>query len=165
MVGYGVGDVKLRADRRRGLPLVIKIMEFKAKETVVVNVIGTVKAIGEGQTVDMPFAGMVGSIAGWLEHCGQETSPRRTVASFDPGQSVPTHLLGVISRQQGSPGRPAAGGVVELGEAQTVLGQTIEMGCLDFPAVATKVGIPHVVRHDQQNIGRLGLSPRSKEYC
>jgi hypothetical protein len=60
---------------------------------------------------------------------------------------------------------PTAGGVVELGEAQTVLGQTVEMGCLDFPTVTTKIGIPHVISHDQQNIGWLGLCPSGEENC
>ena len=48
--------------------------------------------------------------------------------------------------------RPAAGGVVELGEAEPVGGEAVEVRCGDLPAVASEVGIAEVVGEDEENI-------------
>jgi hypothetical protein len=61
-------------------------------------------------------------------------------------------LLGIIASEQGGPGWPATGGIVELGEAEPVLGQAVKMRGLDFTAVAPEVGIPHVVRHNEKDV-------------
>ena len=47
----------------------------------------------------------------------------------------------------------ALGGVVELGEAQSVLGQLIEVGGLDLSAVTSDVRVAHVIHHDENEVG------------
>jgi hypothetical protein len=154
MVGDGVGDVELRADRGSRLLFVIEIVGLEPEEPVVVDVVGAVEAVGERQTIDVPFAGMIRAIARGLEYLREKPGPRRAGSPLDSRQTVPTHLLGIIARQQGSPSGPATGGVVKLGEAQTVLGKHVQAGRLDFTAIASQVGITHVVRHNEKDVRR-----------
>ena len=89
----------------------------------------------------MPFAGVIGTITGRLKQLGQQEGPRGTVASLYSRQAVPTDLLGIVTREQGGPSRPASGGVVKLGETEAVFSKLVEMGCFDFTTVATEVGV------------------------
>ena len=66
--------------------------------------------------------------------------------------------MSVESGEEGAPGRPAAGRVVELGESQAVFRHGIEMRCLNFTAVATEVGIAQVISHDEKEVGRFALT-------
>ena len=43
--------------------------------------------------------------------------------------------------------------VFELGEAQTVLGELIEVGGLDLSAVTSDVRVAHVIHHDENEVG------------
>ena len=112
----------------------------------------------------MPFTAHVPSIPARAQRLGNRhhiasqlaAIPRQLVISghqSDPG------LMLVHPGKQGSPGRATAGGVVELGEAQAVIGERIEVGRHDFSSVATHVGIPHVVRKDHNDVG-LRLGPK-----
>ena len=62
MISDGISDIKLGTDGGSWLSFIIEIMEFQAEEAVVINVIGTVKASGQGQSVNMPFTGMIGPV-------------------------------------------------------------------------------------------------------
>ncbi len=165
MIGDGVSHVKLRTDRCGRLSLVIEIMEFQAEETMVIDVVGTVKASSQRQAVNMPFTRVIRAVTGRLKHHWQEMCPRGTITFFNTGQIVSAHLLSIISGQKRGAGRPATGSVVELGKAQAVLGQTIQVGSIDFPTIAAQIRIPHVIGHNQQDVRWLGLSPRGKENC
>ena len=48
MIGNGVSHIKLGINRSSRLSFVIKIMKFKPEETMVVDVVGTVKPSGQG---------------------------------------------------------------------------------------------------------------------
>ena len=65
---------------------------------------------------------------------------------------VVSNGIGVVAGEQFCPGGVTLGGVVELGETQPALGQPVEVGSLDFPAIAADVGISHVIDHDQDNV-------------
>ena len=60
-------------------------------------------------------------------------------------------------RQHGCSGNPAHVLAVEIGEAETTVRQLIEMGGFDFTTKAAEVRIPHIVRHDDQDIWGLGI--------
>ncbi|MNC39655.1 hypothetical protein D3C75_883250 [compost metagenome] len=47
---------------------------------------------------------------------------------------------------------------VQVGELQTIPGQLIQGGRIDFAAIAAQVGIPQVIGHDQQDIGLCRVS-------
>ena len=55
--------------------------------------------------------------------------------------------------QHGCPRDPAHVLAVEIGEAYASLGEGIEVRGEDFTPKATEVGVAHVVRHDEQDVG------------
>ncbi len=79
---------------------------------------------------------------------------RLTAAPLGPFQGVAADGLGILSREDGGAGGPAAGGVVELCEAQTAGGEFVEMGSGDLPAVTAKVGVAEVVGEEEEHVGR-----------
>ena len=88
---------------------------------------------------DVPLPYPVGSVARSLEHLGQghallvqlaqvgRSQARRRITAREVGDP---RLVGIQARQQGSPGRAAAGGIVVLGKAQTIGRQPIEVRSL-----------------------------------
>ena len=62
--------------------------------------------------------------------------------------------VSVVTGKELGPGGVTLRGVVELGEAQTVLCELVEVGGLDFPAIAADVGVPHVIDHNQDKVGK-----------
>ena len=61
--------------------------------------------------------------------------------------------IGVVAGEQLCPGGVTLGGVVELGETQPALGQPVEVGSLDFPAIAPDIRVAHVIDHDEDDVG------------
>ena len=57
--------------------------------------------------------------------------------------------IGVVAGEEFGPGGMALGGVVELGEAQTVLGELVEVGRLDFTSIAADVRVAHVIHQGE----------------
>ena len=152
MVGDCVGNIELRTDRGGRLLFVVEKMGLEAKEPVIVDIVGAVEAVGERKPVDMPFSRMIGSVAHRFQHVRQQPGPIRPIPTLDARQTITPHLLGVIASKQSGPGRPAAGGVVKLGEAEPVPGQAVKMRSLYFTTVASEVGITHVVRHYEKDV-------------
>ena len=70
VVGLGVGDVELRADRGGRLLFVVEIVGLESEEPMVVDLVGAIETVGEGHTIDMPFAGVIGSVARDFQHLG-----------------------------------------------------------------------------------------------
>ena len=70
------------------------------------------------------------------------------------GQSHVTdpRLVRMIAGHQGGARRAATAAVVELREANATVSQRINVGCIDFASVITKVRKPHVIDHDQDDI-------------
>ncbi len=50
----------------------------------------------------------------------------------------------------------ALGCIVELGKAEAVFGESIEIGGFDFRPVAADVGVAEVIDHDDEEVGLLG---------
>jgi hypothetical protein len=90
-------------------------------------------------------------VAGGLEDFGQ---CHALVVEGRPQQRH-TGLVRVQARQQRRAGGAAAGRVVELGVAQPVTRQRIDIGRADLAAVAADVGPPQVVREDDEDVGPL----------
>jgi hypothetical protein len=65
-----------------------------------------------------------------------------------------------LSGEKGDAGGMAFGGVVELREAESAGSKGVEVGCFDFSAVTTDVGVTEVIDHDDDHVG--GLSGRSE---
>ena len=69
-------------------------------------------------------------------------------------------LVWVKACHQGCPGGAAPSAVIELGEAHASLGKGVEVRGVDFAAMVTEVGKPHVVHHDEDDVGALGCLQR-----
>jgi hypothetical protein len=65
-------------------------------------------------------------------------------------------LVRVQAREQRRARGAAARGVIELRAAQAAGGQAIEVGCLDFAAIAADIGEAHVIVEDQNDVGFAG---------
>jgi len=167
VIGNRVGCIKVRANRRSRLTLVIKEMKFQPKETMVIDVVRTVESIGHRHAVDVPFTGVVRAIAGWLQHHRQQPRPFRPVAPPHGARAIAPHLLRVITGQHRCPRRPASCCVVKLRKAQAVPSQTVKMRRGNLASVTAEIRIAHVISHDHQNIRRLGVSPVQvqQQYC
>ena len=159
VIGNRVGCIKVRANRRSRLTLVIEEMKFQPKETVVVDVIGAIKPVGHRHAVDVPFTGVVRAIAGWLQHHRQQPRPFRPVAPPHGARAITPHLLRVITGQHRCPRRPASCCVVKLRKAQAVPSQTVKMRRGNLAPVTAEIRIAHVISHDHQHIRRLGVGP------
>ena len=60
----------------------------------------------------------------------------------------------IKSGHQARPSWPAHVIDVEIGKAQAVFGESVEVGRFNFAAVTAQVGEPHVVCDDVDNVGR-----------
>ena len=103
-----------------------------------------VEATGRGEGLLVPFPGNESAVPNGPEDFPEGGSVLHVV--------VPDRI-GVVAGEELGPGGVTLGGVVELGEAQTVLGQLVEVGGLDFTAVAADVGVAHVIHHDEYEVG------------
>ena len=56
MISNGISHIKLGTNGSSWLSLVIQIMELQTKEAVVIDVVGTVKAAGQWQAINVPFS-------------------------------------------------------------------------------------------------------------
>ena len=83
----------------------------------------------------MPLTGMIGTVASRTKELGEGARP---IWHRSFGR-VHVDLLGVVSRQDRCPGRPATSGVVKLGEPQPIRSQTIEVGSGNLRTIATEV--------------------------
>ena len=67
-------------------------------------------------------------------------------------QVLITDGVGVVAGEELGAGGVALGGVVELGEAQAVFRELIEVGSFDLSAKAADVGVAHVIDHDDDEV-------------
>jgi len=103
----------------------------------------------------VPLAGNEGAVADGT----QDFAERGTMF-----HAVVTDRVGVVTGEELGPGGVALGSVVELCEAETVPGQSVEIRSLNLPAIAPDIGIAHVVNHDEDDVWpRAGLSRSSDE--
>jgi len=52
----------------------------------------------------------------------------------------------------------AFGGVVELTEAQSILGQAVQVRSFNFRSIATEIGKAQVIGHNEDDVWPLGLA-------
>ena len=110
---------------------------------------------------DVPFSGHVGAVAGGLERFGDGEAFLVEVALVlgEPvvaGHVTDAGLVRVESGEEGGAGGATAGRIVKLGEAHSVGGEGVEIGGFDLAAVATDVGVAHVVGHDDDDVRPFG---------
>jgi len=167
MIGNRIGHVKIIAHLGRALLDPVQIMELQTEKPVVTHVVGTVEARLHGLTVDMPLARMIGTVTGRLEKLGQKLGPARATAPVAPELAardlVPVDLLGIVARHHGCPRRPTTGRVIKLGKAQALLRQGVKVRGLDLTPVTTQVGIPQIIRQNDQDVGPAMLFSESGE--
>ena len=58
----------------------------------------------------------------------------------------------VVAGEKFGPCGVALCGVVELGEAQTVLGELVEIGGLDLSSVTSDIRVAHVIHHNEDKV-------------
>jgi hypothetical protein len=69
--------------------------------------------------------------------------------------------IAVYTAEERGPCGPAAGGVIELCEAKSVMGQLVKVRGIDFAAEATEIGESHVIGQDNDDV-RTRISPCEK---
>ena len=77
------------------------------------------------------------------------------------GHMADPRLVWMIACHQRGTRRTTTAAVVELREANPSVSQSVNVGRLDLAAVITKIGKPHVIDHDQDDIGAFGSSERT----
>ena len=120
----------------------------------------------------VPLAGHAGEIAVVVQHFGHrddvvaKPAGRPLRAFVDNVVEVPhPRLMGIDAGHERSPRRAAARRVVELREADPMLGKCVDVGRRDLAAVAAEVGEAHVVdenHHDVRTLRRCSATSRCK---
>ena len=114
-------------------------------------------AVGLDVARHVPFADGVRAVSGRAHHLANRQAVVIQFAMVAGAVVILGHVadarhVRVEARQQRGAGGAATGAVVELGEAQALRRERVEVGRLDLPAVAADVGPAHVVREDDQDI-------------
>jgi len=120
----------------------------------------TGSGIDSGGVSHMPFPRDGGEVAGLAKDL------RDGVAVFVQGAPVtgdtlvgghPAYsgLMRVESGQERGPGGAAASGIIKLGELRATLGEGIEVRGGNLTAIGPDIGKPHIVHHDEDNVGTL----------
>ena len=97
----------------------------------------------------VPFTGHPGRIPGRFENFGNGCTTTQATGSG---------LIAIEPSEERDARGVTFGRVVELTEAQTIFGQSVQVGCFNFGSVATKIGKPQVIRHNEDDVGTLGLA-------
>ena len=171
VVGEGDGAVESRVLFNRRQRLVVLEMFGGIEEApLVLEVVGVIESLGDRLAVDVPLAGVIGTVTDLLESFRKQLGPSRALilvasSSGNRGEGIAPDLLGIIAGEESAPGRPAARGVVELGEAKAVLRDRVEVGRVDLTAVAAEVGVAEIVREDEEHVraGCGGSTGEEKE--
>ena len=64
--------------------------------------------------------------------------------------------LGILPRHQGGPGGKTLRSIAKLVKAHTLGCKPIQVRCAHLAAVGANVREPHVIDHNQQNVGPIG---------
>lgn len=165
VVREGVGHVEALFGRGEGLiieghfaPRVEAEEVGGAGDEAEVLVEATVNGPVGAVFADMPLAGHHDGVAGGFEGLGHGLAVVVEVALIGGDAAVVNHvadagLMGIEAGEESGAGGAAAGGVIELGEADAALREAVEVGGGDFAAIAADVGEAHVIGHDDEEIG------------
>ena len=115
---------------------------------------------------DVPLTDGIVSVAGGVEDFGDGEALAVEVSAVAWEMVIVDHvadasLVGVQAREERGAAGATAGGVIELGEADSVGGEGIEVRGGDFATETTEIGEAHIVGEDDDDIGaggRLGKS-------
>ena len=156
----------------------IVLMRVAAEEAVVAleaasqrpAVVGAGRAdlLGRGQ---VPLADAVGRIAVLQQRLRHEPVLERdgAIAARVAGRSFGDagHTVGMVvaARQHAGARRRAQCGSVHVREQQAVLGEPVDVGRVDRPAVATELTEAGVVQHDEQDVGRVSSGAQRRRPC
>jgi hypothetical protein len=69
---------------------------------------------------------------------------------------IPITSMVIKARQQTNTGRPTLRRVISLRVTNSPLGEKVEIGRLNFTAIATEIGIAHVVGKNKNKVWSLG---------
>ena len=159
MIGDGGGGVVAAAGLDGGqFPIVLPVDLGIEEPSLVAQVVGPVESVGNRHPVDVPLAGVVGAVTERPKCIREQAGPFRTFAlasAGDAGELVASHLLGVVTGQQGGPCGPAPRRVVELGETQAAPGQSVQIRRLDLAPVAPEIGKPQVIGQNDHDVGTV----------
>jgi hypothetical protein len=78
------------------------------------------------------------------------------------GHGADAGLMRIEAGEERGPRGAAAGGVVELSEAEAAGGEGVEMRRADFAAVAAQLGVAEIVGQDQNHVGFFGGAERGR---
>ncbi len=143
-----------RRDGRSGLVILDQLCRVEVA-VVVLQAVGAIEAaVGAGarHDVDVPLARVVRAVAERFQELRQGLSP----LGSGPSRRVHGDLLRIVAEHQRGARGPASRGVVELGEAQAVPGEAVQLRRRDLAAVAPQVRIPHVVGDNEDDVGSGG---------
>ena len=98
----------------------------------------------------MPLSRHVGFVSHFSQGFGEEDNAG---AKSLGGGSALHGGIGIKAGEQTGPRGPAHVVDVVIGEAQSAPGQLVQGRGFDFTPIAPQVGITHVVRHDQDDVG------------
>ena len=109
----------------------------------------------------MPFAAHVTAIAAGAQHFGDGGAVAIQIAAITLVTAIHHHvphpgLVRIEPGQQRSPGGTTARGIVELGEANAVVGQRVDIGGLDLRTVTADVRKAEVIREDDHDVRFFG---------
>ena len=115
---------------------------------------------------DVPLTDGIVSVAGGVEDFGEGEALAVEVSAVAWEMVIVDHvadasLVGVQAGEERGAAGATAGGVIELGEADSVGGEGIEVRGGDFATETTEIGEAHIVGEDDDDIGaggRLGKS-------
>ena len=116
----------------------------------------TVKPTGGGQGSLVPLARNEGSVTDGAQDLPEGGSVFHIVVS---------NGVGVVTGKKLSPGGVTLGGVIELGETQSILSQFIYIRRFYFPSIASDIGVAHIVDHNENEIGPTVVWFRPGKMC
>ncbi len=169
VIGDGVGVVEVRrirldqlvvAGESDGVPVAAGPVDG-AEVVVEAALAGPVVFVALADRGHMPLAAHERRVTGGFERLSDGDALAVQVAAIAGQPEVAHHvadagLVGVEAGEQAGAGGAAAGGVVELGEADAARGQPVDVGRADLAAVTAEVGKAHVVGHHQDDVGPRG---------
>ena len=111
----------------------------------------------------VPFAGCIAAVTRRFEHLCKGLAGLIQVSAIPRYPSILHHvphtrLMRIEPSKETSACWTAPSGVVKLSEAKSFRSQPIQVGRLDLSSIASKVGKPHVIAQDNNEVGACGLS-------
>jgi len=107
----------------------------------------------------MPLAGQISAIVSLFQYFGDGHALFRQVPTItvdvivEMGHVTHAHLMWIHAGQETSSCRATSRGIVKLGIAEALRGEAVQVGCIDFAAVASDVRVAHVVSQNENDIG------------